>query len=87
MVCRVSDMALGIFREYLFCVFERFYLADKSHSRTTGGTGLELVIVKHVAQIDLISSEGEETAFQSGIHRKELKRAFDCVRTEKAAYR
>lgn len=78
---------LGIFRKHQSCVFERFYRADKSHSRTTGGTGLELVIVKRVAQIDLISSEGEETAFQSGIHRKELKRAFDCVRTEKAAYR
>jgi two-component system, OmpR family, phosphate regulon sensor histidine kinase PhoR len=65
----VTDNGIGIAREHLPRLTERFYRVDGSRSRDTGGTGLGLAIVKHVAQrhggeIQIESEPGQGSTFR-----------------------
>ena len=67
-VLRVSDTGVGIPKDSIDRIFERFYRVDKSRSKAVGGTGLGLSIVKHAALIEkadvrVESEPGEGSTF------------------------
>ena len=62
----VADQGIGIPKESIHRITERFFTVDPSKSRSVGGTGLGLAIVKHLvsqhrAEMDINSVENEGT--------------------------
>lgn len=76
----VTDQGVGIPTDEQSRVFERFYRVDESRDRTTGGTGLGLSLVKHIA----LSHRGEVTLFsQPGVGSTFTMRLPRLVETPK----
>ena len=67
-VVRVEDNGVGIPKDAIPHIFDRFYRVDKARSRSTGGTGLGLSIVDkiikmHGGRIEVESEEGAGSIF------------------------
>ncbi len=63
-----EDQGIGIPKEHLDRIFERFYKVDKTRTGSKGGSGLGLAIVKHIimlhdGHIKVESEEGKGTKF------------------------
>lgn len=70
----VIDNGIGIPREHLGRIFERFYRVDPARSREQGGTGLGLAIVKHLVQtlggtVSVESRPGQGSVFRVTLPR------------------
>jgi two-component system phosphate regulon sensor histidine kinase PhoR len=78
-VLEVRDTGIGIAREHLPRLTERFYRVDSGRSRASGGTGLGLSIVKHVVQrhggeIEIDSEPGRGSTFRLTLPAARLRR-------------
>ena len=65
-IISIVDQGIGIPKEYIHRITERFFTVDPSKSRSVGGTGLGLAIVKHLvsqhrAEMDIKSIENQGT--------------------------
>jgi two-component system phosphate regulon sensor histidine kinase PhoR len=70
----ITDDGMGIEKEQIPRIFERFYRVDKARSRDSGGTGLGLAIVKHLVEahkghIEVQSEPGKGTTFVISFRR------------------
>ena len=82
----VQDTGRGIPARDLDRIFERFYRVDRSRDTTTGGTGIGLSIVRHVAlnhggTVGVESVEGEGSTFRLDLPVVVPQRLTDEVST------
>lgn len=65
---RIADNGIGIAPEHLPRIFDRFYRVDKARSRSTGGNGIGLSLVRYLTElfhgsIQVESTIGQGTTF------------------------
>ena len=75
----ISDTGLGIKKDEINKIWDKYYKADKKHKRNTIGTGLGLSIVKNIFEMHhykygVISRENKGTTFYFEIEKKNVKK-------------
>lgn len=70
----ITNTGCGISEKDLPLIFERFYRAEKAHTRAAESYGLGLAVVKriidlHKGDISVNSTEGQETTFRIGLRK------------------
>ncbi len=75
---QIQDNGVGISLEELPYIFERFYRADKSRNRMTGGSGIGLTIVKsiilaHDGVVEVQSEQGKGSVFTVTLPKKQVQ--------------
>ncbi len=78
LVIQIKDNGVGISEEELPYIFERFYRADKSRNRKTGGAGIGLAIVKsvvhaHGGKVEVTSKKEVGSVFRVILPRSNRK--------------
>ena len=68
-ISKISDTGIGLEKDEIPRIFERFYMVDKGRNRNTNSTGLGLSIVKHIVEdmggsIDVTSEVGKGTTMK-----------------------
>lgn len=68
-ISKISDTGIGLEKDEIPRIFERFYMVDKGRNRNTNSTGLGLSIVKHIVEdmggsIDVNSEIGKGTTMK-----------------------
>ena len=77
-IVKIRDTGIGMEKDTLMHIFERFYKADQSRNRMAGGNGLGLSIVKkiidlHKSDIQVQSEFGVGTKFTVTLSEKSLE--------------
>ncbi len=80
----VIDQGIGIAAKDHQRIFERFYRVDRARSRSTGGSGLGLSIVRHVVSnhggtVSVVSEEGRGSTFTMVLPREVSAHNNDLV--------
>ena len=75
---KVRDTGVGIAKEVIPKLFDKFYQVDSSMTREYSGTGLGLVIVKHIVdlhggKIDVKSKPGKGSSFIVELPQRQLE--------------
>ncbi|MFW6014029.1 MAG: PAS domain S-box protein [Candidatus Nanoarchaeia archaeon] len=80
----VTDTGRGIKKEHIHKLFDKFYQVDSSMTKEEGGTGLGLVIVKHIVdlhkgKIDVNSKVGKGSTFTVTLPLKQENEAGNFI--------
>lgn len=86
----IADTGVGIAKQDLPLIFERFYRVDKARCREQGGSGLGLSIVRwvveaHGGKIDVESEVGEGTVFTISLPALDVGNGRLAERAEQTA--